>query len=146
MQEAHRPRPGASSGENSRNSENDHDSKNNENSKNGKNGRAGGNTESDGTGASDADAGGGLGPTVALLVVSLAAAAVGVYLLSGFGLHSLDPRPRLFRAGLTMTGVIVATVVAGAAAGNLIWLLAVSRRRTTAGGTPSVQKRASTDG
>ncbi|GAA1004682.1 hypothetical protein CF54_00275 [Streptomyces sp. F-3] len=134
MQEAHRPQSGASSGENSRNDESDRSSENN------------GNSGIGGSGASGAETGGGLGPTVALLVVSLVAAAVGVYLLSGFGLHSLDPRPRLFRAGLTTAGVIVATVVAGAAAGNLIWLLTVSRRRTGTGGTPSVQERASTDG
>ncbi|MFB7459782.1 MULTISPECIES: hypothetical protein [unclassified Streptomyces] len=79
---------------------------------------------------------GGLGPTVVLLVVSLTAAAVGVYLLCGFGLHSLNPRPRLFRAGFATAGVIVATVAAGAAVGNLAWLLTASRRRAAAGGGP----------
>lgn len=125
MQEARRPQPGALSDEDSENSKDKKNSKDH------------------GTGENGADPEGGLGPTVALLVVSLAAAAVGVHLLSGFGLHSLDPRPRLFRAGLATAGVIVAIVVAGAAAGNLTWLLAVSRRRTTAGGTPSVKGRAS---
>ncbi|GGW77868.1 hypothetical protein GCM10010503_64620 [Streptomyces lucensis JCM 4490] len=69
-----------------------------------------------------------LAPTLALLVVSLVIAAVGVYELSGFGLHSLDRRPHLFSDGLATGGVIVATVAAGAAAGNLGWLLAARRR------------------
>ncbi|MGX4690540.1 hypothetical protein [Streptomyces sp. JNUCC 63] len=110
MQEAHRPQPGTSSGEDGENGEN------------------------------------GLGPTVALLVVSLTVAAVGVYLLCGFGLHSLNPRPRLFHAGFATAGVIVATVAAGAAVGNLAWLLTASRRRAAAGGTPSDGERAPADG
>jgi hypothetical protein len=72
---------------------------------------------------------GGLGPTVAVLVVSLTIAAVGVYELCGFGLHSLDRRPHLFSDGFATAGVIAATVAAGAAAGNLAWLLTASRRR-----------------
>ncbi|MEU6403704.1 hypothetical protein [Streptomyces sp. NPDC046985] len=70
-----------------------------------------------------------LGPTVALLAVSLAVAAVGVYELCGFGLHSLDRRPHLFGDGFATAGVIVAAVAAGAAVGNLAWLLTASRRR-----------------
>ncbi|MGW7382448.1 hypothetical protein [Streptomyces sp. NPDC054794] len=72
----------------------------------------------------------GLGPTIALLVVSLVVAAVGVYELCGFGLHSLDRRPHLFSDGLATGGVIVAVVAAGAAVGNLAWHLAAARRRT----------------
>lgn len=72
--------------------------------------------------------GSGLMPTVALLVVSLAVAAFGVYELCGFGLHSLDRRPHLFSDGLATGGVIVATVAAGAALGNLAWHLAAARR------------------
>ncbi|GHE86561.1 hypothetical protein GCM10014715_48730 [Streptomyces spiralis] len=72
---------------------------------------------------------GGLRPTVAVLVVSLTIAAVGVYQLCGFGLHSLDQRPHLFDDGFATAGVIAATVAAGAAAGNLAWLLTASRRR-----------------
>ncbi|ARP70768.1 hypothetical protein LK07_14390 [Streptomyces pluripotens] len=71
-----------------------------------------------------------LAPTLTLLAVSLAIAAVGVYELCGFGLHSLDRRPHLFSDGLATAGVIVAAVAAGAAAGNLAWLLAAARRRT----------------
>ncbi len=71
---------------------------------------------------------GGLGPTVAVLVLSLTIAAVGVYELCGFGLHSLDRRPHLFSDGFATAGVIAATVAAGAAAGNLAWLLTASRR------------------
>ncbi|MFF9088985.1 hypothetical protein ACF1BE_21670 [Streptomyces sp. NPDC014991] len=67
-------------------------------------------------------------PTLAVLVVSLAIAAVGVYELCGFGLHSLDRRPHLFSDGLATGGVIVATVAAGAAVGNLAWLLTAARR------------------
>ncbi|MFE0508385.1 hypothetical protein [Streptomyces sp. NPDC058964] len=69
-----------------------------------------------------------LGPTIALLVVSLVIAAVGVYELCGFGLHSLDRRPHLFSDGLATGGVIAAVVTAGAALGNLAWHLAAERR------------------
>ncbi|WP_030347154.1 hypothetical protein [Streptomyces sp. NRRL S-1022] len=69
-----------------------------------------------------------LAPTLALLVVSLAIAAVGVYELCGFGLHSLDRRPHLFSDGLATGGVIAATVAAGAAVGNLAWHLTAARR------------------
>jgi hypothetical protein len=71
-----------------------------------------------------------LAPTVTLLVVSLIVAAVGVYELCGFGLHSLDRRPHLFSDGLATGGVIVAAVAAGAAVGNLAWHLAAARRST----------------
>jgi hypothetical protein len=79
------------------------------------------------------DAERGLRLTVAVLVVSLTIAAVGVYELCGFGLHSLDRRPHLFSDGFATAGVIAATVAAGAALGNLGWLLA-SRRRAAANG------------
>lgn len=69
-----------------------------------------------------------LAPTLTLLVVSLFVAAVGVYELCGFGLHSLDRRPHLFSDGLATGGVIVAAVAAGAAVGNLAWTLAAARR------------------
>ncbi|MFJ3639127.1 hypothetical protein ACIPRD_05155 [Streptomyces sp. NPDC090108] len=83
----------------------------------------------------------GLAPTLTLLVVSLAVAAVGVYELCGFGLHSLDQRPHLFSDGLATGGVIVAAVAAGAAAGNLAWTLAAARRDTCAGGTGTGTER-----
>ncbi|WP_445278914.1 hypothetical protein [Streptomyces sp. DSM 118148] len=76
----------------------------------------------------------GLAPTLAVLVVSLVVAAVGVYELCGFGLHSLDRRPHLFSDGLATGGVIVAAVAAGAAVGNLAWTLAVARRGADASG------------
>lgn len=69
-----------------------------------------------------------LAPTLTLLAVSLFVAAVGVYELCGFGLHSLDRRPHLFSDGLATGGVIVAAVAAGAAVGNLAWLLVTARR------------------
>ncbi|MEU8930389.1 hypothetical protein AB0D30_10920 [Streptomyces sp. NPDC048409] len=69
-----------------------------------------------------------LAPTVTMLVASLLIAAVGVYELSGFGLHSLDRRPHLFSDGLATGGVIVAAVAAGAAIGNIAWVLAARRR------------------
>jgi hypothetical protein len=75
-----------------------------------------------------------LAPTLALLVVSLLVAAVGVYELCGFGLHSLDRRPHLFSDGLATGGVIVAAVAAGAAVGNLAWHLAAARRDREAPG------------
>ena len=71
-----------------------------------------------------------LAPTLTLLFVSLLIAAVGVYELCGFGLHSLDRRPHLFSDGLATGGVIVAVVAAGAAVGNLAWTLAAARRGT----------------
>ncbi|MEU6284632.1 hypothetical protein [Streptomyces sp. NPDC047028] len=77
-----------------------------------------------------------LAPTLTVLVVSLAIAAIGVYQLCGFGLHSLDRRPHLFSDGLATGGVIVAVVAAGAAVGNLAWHLAAARRGTGAP-TPS---------
>ncbi|MFF4748291.1 hypothetical protein ACWD5R_00210 [Streptomyces sp. NPDC002514] len=76
----------------------------------------------------------GLAPTIAVLVVSLAIAAVGVYELCGFGLHSLDRRPHLFSDGLATGGVIVAVVAAGAAVGNLAWHLASARGGTETAG------------
>ncbi|MER6570581.1 hypothetical protein ABT288_31460 [Streptomyces sp. NPDC001093] len=69
-----------------------------------------------------------LAPTLTLLAVSLVIAAVGVYELCGFGLHSLDRRPHLFSDGLATGGVIVAAVAAGAAVGNLGWHLMTARR------------------
>ncbi|GGV17672.1 hypothetical protein GCM10010260_66430 [Streptomyces filipinensis] len=69
-----------------------------------------------------------LAPTLTLLAVSLLVAAVGVYELCGFGLHSLDRRPHLFSDGLATGGVIVAAVAAGAALGNLGWHLVTARR------------------
>ncbi|MEU6664787.1 hypothetical protein [Streptomyces sp. NPDC046727] len=69
-----------------------------------------------------------LAPTLTLLVVSLVIAAVGVYELCGFGLHSLDRRPHLFSDGLATGGVIAAAVAAGAAVGNLAWILTAARR------------------
>ncbi|MER6328071.1 hypothetical protein ABT298_01870 [Streptomyces sp. NPDC001034] len=73
-------------------------------------------------------------PTLTVLVVSLFVAAVGVYELCGFGLHSLDRRPHLFSDGLATGGVIVAAVAAGAAAGDLAWMLASARRGTERAG------------
>ncbi|MEU0837470.1 hypothetical protein [Streptomyces sp. NPDC005969] len=70
------------------------------------------------------EAEGGLGPTVALVVMSLTIAAVGVYQLCGFRLHILNPRPHRFNG--------FATVAAGATVGNLAWLLTASRRRAAA--------------
>ncbi|MEU3826042.1 hypothetical protein AB0F36_12050 [Streptomyces sp. NPDC029080] len=75
-----------------------------------------------------------LAPTLTVLVVSTVIAAVGVYELCGFGLHSLDRRPHLFSDGLATGGVIVATVAAGAALGNLAWMLAAARRTGAGGG------------
>ena len=79
------------------------------------------------------DTGASLAPTVTLLVVSLVIAAYGVYELCGFGLHSLDRRPHLFSDGLATAGVIAAAVTAGAAIGNLAWLLTAERRGQTCG-------------
>jgi hypothetical protein len=64
-----------------------------------------------------------------VLVVSLTIAAIGVYELCGFGLRPLDRRPHLFDDGFATAGVIAATVAAGAAVGNLVWLLTASHRR-----------------
>ncbi|MET7941328.1 hypothetical protein [Streptomyces sp. NPDC005302] len=64
----------------------------------------------------------GRGPAsvLALLVPSLGIAAVGVYHLCGFDLHALHGRPHLGDA-LTMAGVIMSLVAAGAALGDLLW-------------------------
>ncbi|WP_459751835.1 hypothetical protein [Streptomyces sennicomposti] len=66
--------------------------------------------------------------------MSLTIAAVGAYELCGFGLHILNPRPRLFNNGFATAGVIVATMAAGAAVGNLVWLLTAPRRRAVRDG------------
>jgi hypothetical protein len=63
----------------------------------------------------------------AVLVPSLGAAATGVFLLCGFGLRAFAVRPH-FDDGLVMAGVIAAAVTAGAALGDLAWLLAARAR------------------
>ncbi|MEU1196399.1 hypothetical protein ABZ446_09265 [Streptomyces sp. NPDC005813] len=68
----------------------------------------------------DGRAGRGPMSVLALLVPSLGIAAVGVYHLCGFDLHALHGRPHL-DDGLTMAGVILAVVTAGAAMGDLLW-------------------------
>ncbi|MGW1004833.1 hypothetical protein [Streptomyces sp. NPDC002520] len=75
-----------------------------------------------------------LTPTLTLLVGSLIIAAIGVYELCGFGLTALARRPHLFSDGLATGGVIVAVVAAGAAVGNLAWMIAAARRGTDRSG------------
>jgi len=70
---------------------------------------------------------GGFLPGLAVLVPSLAVVAAGVFLLCGFGLRALAVRPHI-DDGLVMAGVIAAAVTAGAALGDLAWLL-VTRAR-----------------
>jgi hypothetical protein len=71
---------------------------------------------------------------VAVLVPSLGAVATGVFLLCGFGLRAFAVRPHI-GDGLVMAGVIAAAVTAGAALGDLAWLLATrSRSRSGRGG------------
>ncbi|MGW4659543.1 hypothetical protein ACWEP2_35300 [Streptomyces sp. NPDC004279] len=78
--------------------------------------------------------GGGLLPVLAVLVPSLGAAATGVFLLCGFGLRAFAVRPHI-GDGLVMAGVIAAAVTAGAALGDLAWILATrSRGRCGQGG------------
>ncbi|MET8645756.1 hypothetical protein [Streptomyces sp. NPDC004675] len=77
---------------------------------------------------------GGLLPVLAVLVPSLGAAATGVFLLCGFGLRAFAVRPHI-GDGLVMAGVIAAAVTAGAALGDLAWILATrSRGRRGRGG------------
>ncbi|GHK02333.1 hypothetical protein SY2F82_41300 [Streptomyces sp. Y2F8-2] len=66
-------------------------------------------------------------PALAILVPSLGAAATGVFLLCGFGLRAFAVRPHI-GDGLVMSGVIAAVVTAGAALGDLAWLLAARAR------------------
>ena len=79
----------------------------------------------------------GRGPlsVLALLVPSLGVAAVGVYHLCGFDLHALHGRPHL-DDGLTMAGVIMAVVTAGAALGVLLWRAATRDRPAGDSGEP----------
>ena len=70
---------------------------------------------------------GGLVPLLVLLVSSLGAAAAGVYVLCGFDLRALDVRPHLNDALLT-AGVIAAVVTAGAALGDVVWMVATRNR------------------
>ncbi|PIB06697.1 MULTISPECIES: hypothetical protein [Streptomyces] len=74
-------------------------------------------------------------PVLALLVPSLGVAAVGVYHLCGFDLHAVHGRPHL-DDGLTMAGVIMAVVTAGAALGDLLWRAATRDRSADDGGKP----------
>ncbi|MGW3101365.1 hypothetical protein [Streptomyces sp. NPDC001100] len=64
---------------------------------------------------------------LAALFLSLGVVAAGVYLMSGFSLHTLDRRPQMGDA-LATAGLIVAAVAAGASAGNLAWLLNATYR------------------
>ncbi|MFI9645304.1 hypothetical protein ACIHAA_03265 [Streptomyces sp. NPDC052040] len=66
-------------------------------------------------------------PVLAVLVPSLGAAATGVFLLCGFGLRAFAVRPHI-GDGLVMAGVIAAAVTAGAALGDLAWILVTSAR------------------
>ncbi|POX52067.1 hypothetical protein [Streptomyces sp. Ru72] len=76
-------------------------------------------------------------PALAVLVPSLGAAATGVFLLCGFGLRAFAVRPHI-GDGLVMSGVIAAVVTAGAALGDLAWLLAArARTRRDDGGDPT---------
>ncbi|GGN50432.1 hypothetical protein GCM10011579_005210 [Streptomyces albiflavescens] len=79
----------------------------------------------------------GRGPlsVLALLVPSLGIAAVGVYHLCGFDLHAVHGRPHL-DDGLTMAGVIMAVVMAGAALGDLLWWAAKRDRPVGDNGEP----------
>ncbi len=72
-------------------------------------------------------------PGLAVLVPSLGAVATGVFLLCGFGLRAFAVRPHI-GDGLVMAGVIAAAVTAGAALGDLAWLL-VTRARERSGGS-----------
>ncbi|MER6123188.1 hypothetical protein ABT173_11005 [Streptomyces sp. NPDC001795] len=78
---------------------------------------------------------GGFLPVLAVLVPSLGAAATGVFLLCGFGLRAFAVRPHI-GDGLVMAGVIAAAVTAGAALGDLAWLLVTRRRGRRDGDGP----------
>ncbi|MGW1259121.1 hypothetical protein ACWD5Q_29045 [Streptomyces sp. NPDC002513] len=66
-------------------------------------------------------------PVLAVLVPSLGAVATGVFLLCGFGLRAFAVRPHI-GDGLVMAGVIAAAVTAGAALGDLAWILVTGAR------------------
>ncbi|MGV9563630.1 hypothetical protein [Streptomyces sp. NPDC003480] len=66
-------------------------------------------------------------PVLAVLVPSLGAVATGVFLLCGFGLRAFAVRPHI-DDGLVMAGVIAAAVTAGAALGDLAWILVMGAR------------------
>ncbi|MEU6367530.1 hypothetical protein ABZ876_17770 [Streptomyces sp. NPDC046931] len=69
----------------------------------------------------------GILPVLAVLVPSLGAAATGVFLLCGFGVRAFAVRPHI-GDGLVMAGVIAAAVTAGAALGDLAWILVTGAR------------------
>ncbi|MGW3493860.1 hypothetical protein [Streptomyces sp. NPDC001020] len=81
----------------------------------------------DGLAGRDGRTEGGFLPGLAVLVPSLGAVATGVFLLCGFGVRAFAVRPHI-DDGLVMAGVIAAAVTAGAALGDLAWLL-VARAR-----------------
>ncbi|MGV9247321.1 hypothetical protein [Streptomyces sp. NPDC003710] len=66
-------------------------------------------------------------PVLAVLVPSLGAVATGVFLLCGFGLRAFAVRPHI-DDGLVMAGVIAAAVTAGAALGDLAWIVVTGAR------------------
>ncbi|GAA3052879.1 hypothetical protein [Streptomyces glomeratus] len=66
-------------------------------------------------------------PVLAVLVPSLGAVATGVFLLCGFGLRAFAVRPHI-DDGLVMAGVIAAAVTAGAALGDLAWIVVMGAR------------------
>ncbi|WP_265564565.1 hypothetical protein [Streptomyces hygroscopicus] len=78
-------------------------------------------------------------PVLALLVPSLGAVATGAFLLCGFGLRAFAARPHI-DDGLVMAGVIAAAVTAGAALGDLGWLLVNRARRRRPGSDDPVDR------
>ncbi|MEU6097624.1 hypothetical protein [Streptomyces sp. NPDC047079] len=82
----------------------------------------------------------GILPVLAVLVPSLGAVATGVFLLCGFGLRAFAVRPHI-GDGLVMAGVIAAAVTAGAALGDLAWILVTGARgRSRRGGDDPAER------
>ncbi|MFE7994426.1 hypothetical protein [Streptomyces shenzhenensis] len=100
-------------------------------------GRAG-RTQTEGDAGAPPRRTGGLLALFAVLVPSLSAVAAAVFLLSGYGLRAVGGRPYV-GDGLIMAGLLAAAVAAGAAIGDLIWLLvtAVRNRSGEERGTPA---------
>ncbi|MGW4732694.1 hypothetical protein ACWEQC_26565 [Streptomyces shenzhenensis] len=100
-------------------------------------GRAG-RTQTEGDAGAPPRRAGGLLALFAVLVPSLSAVAAAVFLLSGYGLRAVGGRPYV-GDGLIMAGLLAAAVAAGAAIGDLIWLLvtAVRNRSGEERGTPA---------
>ncbi|MFE9611588.1 hypothetical protein [Streptomyces sp. NPDC006012] len=93
----------------------------------------GGRPEGSGLAAPSASRTGGLLALFAVIVPGLSAVAAAVFLMSGYALRAVGGRPYV-GDGLITVGLLAAAVAAGAAIGDLVWMLATAVRNHPDGG------------